>query len=222
MRVTSVKWCFPQNRNKNKTTPVFIDSIHSSRKRLFQGILQFHSGKVRHTVNTSIAQIPLYRSWNVSGAPFRAVCQIWYIWQPSSLLSYWIKWRDGDIYLSDSPLIKEPKDKLPLFGGMSTNREHWPALKSERVCESDSPTLICSRTCTLLKYFHFLLLYTSAPLHFRGNIVLLYYIYLTVTYRSYSDLNSKKYDALFLLNSLVIKIALTMANYDIKMLLTHS
>lgn len=28
---------------------------------------------------------------------------------------------------SDSALIKDPKDKLSLFGGMSPNREQWPA-----------------------------------------------------------------------------------------------
>ena len=35
-------------------------------------------------------------------------------------------------------------------------------------------------TCTLIVYFHFLLIYTSTPLHLRGKVLyfLLHYIYL--------------------------------------------
>lgn len=102
-----------------------------------------------------------------------SVCQILYIWQLRPLYS--LIGSDGgtEIYLSDSARTKDPKDKLPLFGGMSTNGERWPAL-DQRACESESQTLICRGTCTLLEYFHFVLLHTSNPPHFRGNIVLLY------------------------------------------------
>lgn len=58
-----------------------------------------------------------------------------------------------EIYLSDSALIKDPKDMLSLFRGLSANREHWPTLDKES--ESESPTLFCSST--LLEYFHFVL-----------------------------------------------------------------
>lgn len=59
------------------------------------------------------------------------VCQILYTWQLRRLYS--LIGSDGGtkIYLCDSALIKDPKDKLPLlfpfFGGISTNREHWSA-----------------------------------------------------------------------------------------------
>lgn len=50
------------------------------------------------------------------------VCQILYIWQLRLLYS--VIGSDGgtEIYLSDSALIKDPRDKLPLFRGMSWKR----------------------------------------------------------------------------------------------------
>lgn len=71
--------------------------------------------------------------------------------------------RGTEIYLSDSALIKDPKDMLSLLGGLSANREHRPTLDKES--ESESPTLFCSST--LLEYFPFVL-----PLQYISEAIL--------------------------------------------------
>ena len=76
--------------------------------------------------------------------------------------------RGTEIYLSRSALIKDLKDMLSLLGGLSANREHRPTLDKES--ESESPTLFCSSTCTLLEYFHFIL-----PLQYISEAILYFY-----------------------------------------------
>ena len=145
MRVTSLNCCFfPRNRNKNKTPPIFMDCIHDISapsvisKLLIHGISPPHADQVRHTVSTSIAQIVPFLYCGVYSKCLWSSFQ----WSLSARFDtfgssalYSLIGSDGgtEIRPSDSALIKDPRDKLPLFGGMSTNREHWPAL-DHRVC----------------------------------------------------------------------------------------
>lgn len=96
----------------------------------------------RH-INSTDSPIPLYGSL-MSLELFSLVTAARFDTFGNSALSSILGSNGGtEIYPSYSALIKDPKDKLPLFGRITTNREHWTDFK---VCESESPTLLCSST----------------------------------------------------------------------------
>lgn len=108
---------------------------------------------VTHTVSTSVAQLHslIRKQMSLELPSVDTVCQFWCIWQLSSIVYHWIRWRDRDLsvwYSSD----KRSKGQAATFW---RNRHLWSSFSS--FSESESATVIGNSTCTILEYFHFLL-----------------------------------------------------------------
>ena len=143
------------------------------------------------------------------------ICQILYIWQHRLL--YCATGSDGgtEINLSDSALIKDPKDKLPFLEGMSFNRE-LASISSKRLWVRGIDTHSQRYLSTsLLCYFRLLLQYISEAI---------FYFYtpadLSASYGYFTDLDLQIIMTYFVesyfSNNQFIKISSNLANIQHK------
>lgn len=148
MTVLSVKCCFfrfpPQTGIK--TEPLLSDSHFFPRRKATATVPQL---------------LPLHSITRLWGSLYWSLSARFYTFGSSGFF-YSVIGSDGgtEIYLSDSALIKDPKDKLPLCGGLS--------FSSKRLCVwircSFTTTLYLS-TFLLLCYFILLHQYFHPPPH---------------------------------------------------------